>query len=153
MIKGKIVLTVALLGISIGSLGVTSTTARAKSKYVTTPTSVRGKWFQSYKGSKNTGQYLRITKYTFYVANYMNGHKESGSWSVSGKKHMKYIGMQLFVSKQSSKKGYWYIGGNGSDGIWHLKRTIHRGKKALKSWGYNIGDSKHPIFVDYYYAR
>lgn len=79
MIKGKIVLTVALLGISIGSLGVTSTTARAKSKYVTTPTSVRGKWFQSYKGSKNTGQYLRITKYTFYVANYMNGHKESGS--------------------------------------------------------------------------
>lgn len=71
-----------------GSLVATSTTAQAKSKYVTTPTSIRGKWFY---GKNETGQYLNITKYTFYVVNYTHGKKDRKGDMVSGKKNVPHL--------------------------------------------------------------
>lgn len=140
-----------VLGLGFGSLVATSITAQAKSKYVTTPTSIRGKWFD---GKNGTGEYLNIAKYTFYVVNYNHGKKDGKGDIVSGKKKIPYdLGMQLAVSKHASKSGYWSIGFNGTDGVWHLKRTKHNGKKALRCWYPNLGDAKHPTSISYYYAK
>lgn len=142
------------------SLGISLTTmnngqVQAKGRHYTkTPLSLRGSW--TTPNQKGNTQLLKITKYVFYVANYQNGYKQSGAWGVSGKKFLP-VGNQtkLFVSKHRSPKGYWKIGAAGSDGIWNLKRVHHRGRLALKSWGYSLGpDSfKHPVWVSYYYHR
>ncbi len=124
------------------------------SHYTTIPRVLRGTWITSLK--KHEEQLIKMTKYTFYVANYKNSKKESNSSKVSGKKFIPGThDRQLAASKHANKYGYWLVGFNDSDGVWTLKPIIHNGTRALKSLVPNIG---HPIgqpdyLIDYYYRK
>ncbi len=117
----------------------------AQAKVVTVPTSLRGRWFS--KGSYGT-QFIKMTKYTFYVANYVNGRKQSGSWGVSGRRYISGTKIPtLYRSSHKTPKGYWKIGAAHSDGVWYLKRVHHNGRVALRSW------SPYDNSISYYYHR
>lgn len=124
------------------------------SHYTTIPRVLRGTWITPLK--KHEEQLIKMTKYTFYVADYKDGKKGSGSWKVSGKKFIPGThDRQLAASKHANKYGYWSVGGNDSDGVWTLKPIIHNGKRALESPTPNIG---HPIgqpdyLIGYYYRK
>ncbi|KRM57952.1 hypothetical protein C5L31_001110 [Secundilactobacillus malefermentans] len=143
----------AIIGFTLFSSSTQSVSA--KSHYKTTPVSLRGKW-TTHRDYDGNSQYLRITKYKFYVANYRYGRKQSGAWGVSGKKFLSGTTKPaLYVSKHKGSKGYWAIGGAGSDGIWHLKavRKKHNGHKVkvLKSYSYDF-DYQGNV-VGYYYRK
>lgn len=124
------------------------------SHYTTIPRVLRGTWIKQLK--RHEKQLIKMTKYTFYGANYKNGKKESNSSKLSVKKFISGTrDYQLVVSKHANKYGYWSIGLNDSDGVWTLKPIIHNGKRALKSLVPNIG---HPIgqpdyLIGYYYRK
>lgn len=145
---------VTAIAILIGVVYFGNVQKASASHYTTIPRVLRGTWITPLK--KHEEQLIEMTKYTFYVADYKDGKKGSGSWKVSGKKFMPGThDRQLAASKHANKYGYWSVGGNDSEAVWILKPTIHNGKRALKSLEPNIG---HPIgqpdyLIGYYYRK
>lgn len=127
------------------------TTVNAATKRAVTPLSLRGTWQQ--RTSKKWVTKIKITKHTFSVADYKNGKKEEGSWTVGDKKKKgsknPFNGMPLYVKK--GKKGYTFIGRDARGQRWHLKRVTHKKRQALRDdgWAYKSFGEK-PV-VSYYY--
>lgn len=117
-----------------GINNVLSTTASAHSKYTTTPTSLRGTWYAK-RDSNGDSNKVVITKYTFSVTSYHNGKKNGAVWTLSGKKS-KNSSKRLNYSKKT-KSGYYYIVIKGGEHSWPLKRTTHKGKSALVTFGWD----------------
>ncbi|GAX06728.1 hypothetical protein IWT25_02075 [Secundilactobacillus pentosiphilus] len=132
-----LVAVIALIGMSA-----ISQSASAHSKYTTTPTSLRGKWV-----SKT--QYVVISKYEFSVSSYKHGKKSNDTWSVSGKRKTS-SGYRLSVSKKS-KSGYYRLGIAKGESGWPLKRTHHKGKTALVTYGWN--PMTHKAIHSYFYKK
>ncbi|TGD17975.1 hypothetical protein [Levilactobacillus suantsaiihabitans] len=134
----------------VAGVAAVTPTANAATKRAVTPKSLRGTWQQRTK--KNGVSKIKITKYTFSVADYKKGKKE-GSWMVGDKKKKgsknPFNGLPLYVKKD--KKGYTFIGRDARGQIWHLKRVTHKKRQALRDdgWAYKSFGEK-PV-VSYYY--
>ncbi|GAA3610323.1 hypothetical protein GCM10022296_12590 [Secundilactobacillus similis DSM 23365 = JCM 2765] len=121
-------------------------------KYTTTPSSLRGKW-QTHRDSNGESQFLSISKYGFYVNNFRYGRSVGQPSYFSGKRLTAYRSGYDLVVSQKSPRGYYSLGKNGTDAIWHLKKTRYHGQTVLKSWYYRLGDAVKPIGSSYYYHR
>lgn len=68
----KLIKSLAVIGVALTAFSTTTTHASAKHHYVTTPTTLRGRWYSLNKAHET----LNITKYTI----------QNGTWKLSGKK-------------------------------------------------------------------
>lgn len=114
-----------------------STTAHARYRAVSIPSSLRGTWY-NYDSSTGTYDKVKMTKY----------HFKNGSVNLSGVKYPKYAmgHPQMFVYK--SKKGYYTIGAYASDEWPRWKKVTHKKHTALRVLVYG-----GPVDYVYYYYK
>ncbi|GAX01564.1 hypothetical protein [Secundilactobacillus silagei] len=127
----KLIKSLAVIGVALTAFSTTTTHASAKHHYVTTPTTLRGRWYSLNKAHET----LNITKYTI----------QNGTWKLSGKKFFKGInGPELYIGKNKSPHSYYWFSRNGTDAAAQFRKV------TIKIKGTKYTALKERTLIDYY---